>query len=125
MPAIMVGTATRAAYAARRLVTSLSPMVIIARLTWMAVVTVSAEVLELGLDSVQYREVAVDHRVHQGVEHIAGAVSQELRLALGAGPYAEEALLAALAHGEDVVAADEDVDLAGFKLLAHEFHGLQ
>ena len=44
MPTIMVGTATSAAYAASRLVTSLSLTCTSARFTWIAVVTVSREV---------------------------------------------------------------------------------
>src|SRR5438445_9418929 len=34
------------------------------------------DVLELQLDRVEHREVAVHHRVHQRVEHVPGAVAQ-------------------------------------------------
>ena len=36
------------------------------------------DVVELGLDGVEQREVAVDHRVHQRIEHEAGAMAQQL-----------------------------------------------
>ena len=40
--------------------------------------------LDLDLERVQDREVAVDHRVHQGIEHEARAHAQQLGLALAA-----------------------------------------
>ena len=83
------------------------------------------DALELGLHRVEHREIAIDHRVHQRIEHIAGAVTQQLRLALGARAHPEEALLAVLAYREHVVAADEDVDFADPELVAHHVDGVQ
>src|SRR5260221_28033 len=68
--------------------------------------------LKLGLDRVEHREVAVDHRVHQRVEDIARAVAEQLRLALAARAYLLEAALGGMAHRKDVVGGGEDVDLA-------------
>ena len=70
------------------------------------------DALELHLERVEHREIAVDHRVHQRVEHVARAVLQQLGLALGARAHVLEAALGAVAHRQHVVAADEDVDLA-------------
>src|SRR5690606_1612087 len=67
--------------------------------------------LQLGLECVHDREIAVDHGIHQCVEHIAAAQSQQMRLALGPAAHTKEALAAAAAHREYVVAANEDIDL--------------
>ena len=64
------------------------------------------------LELVQHREIAVDHVVHQRVEHVSRAVAQQLGLALGARAHGGEAALRAMPHRQDVVGADEDVDLA-------------
>ena len=69
---------------------------------------------------VDHRHVAVDHRIDQRVEHEARAVLQQLRLAFGTAAHAEEALLAAVAHRQHVVGADEDVDLAHVHLAGAE-----
>jgi hypothetical protein len=42
------------------------------------------DLLELRLDGVEHREIAVDHRVHEDVQHEPGAVPEEIGLALGA-----------------------------------------
>ena len=66
-------------------------------------------------------KVPVDDGVHQRVEHEARAVAQQLRLALAAGADVAEALLRPVAHRQDVVAADEDVDLAAGQLVVRPF----
>ena len=86
--------------------------------------------LELGLEGIDDREVAVDHRVHQGVEDERRAVLEQMRLALGPGAHPEEALLGAVAAGEDEIRADEDGDLAQHEVvgradLHHVQHGEQ
>ena len=48
--------------------------------------------LQLGFQRIDDREVAIDHRVHQGVQHEAGAVAQQLGLALAALAHPEKAL---------------------------------
>ncbi len=78
--------------------------------------------LELGFHRVEHWKVAVDHGVHQRIEHVPGPVAQQLRLALGARPHAEESMLGVLAHRKHVVAADEDVDLADLQLVAGHLH---
>ena len=80
--------------------------------------------LELRFHGIEHRKVAVDHRVHQRIEHVAGAVAQQLRLALGARAHAEKALLAVQSHREHVVAADEDVDLADLQLVTDHVDGV-
>ena len=51
---------------------------------------------------------------------------QELRLALGAGAHAEEALLRPVARRKHEVLADEDVDLADDEVVGRaELHGMQ
>jgi hypothetical protein len=72
---------------------------------------------ELLFEAVEHGEIAVDHLVHQGVQHEAGALAQQFRLALAARPHPGQRLLAAVAHGEDEVPADEDVDLADVDLV--------
>jgi len=67
---------------------------------------------QLDLEGVDDREVAIDHRVHQSVEHEAGAVAQQLRLALAAFADLHESVRAAAADRHEVVGADEHIDLA-------------
>ena len=59
-----------------------------------------AMVKDLLLDGLQFRlrsrrssEIAVHHRVHQGIQHEAGAVAQQQRLALAAPAHAQESCL--------------------------------
>jgi hypothetical protein len=72
---------------------------------------------EIGLERVDDREVAIDDGVEQGVEDECRPVPQQVRLALGAGAHAEEALLRSVARREHEVRADEDVDLAHHQLV--------
>jgi len=68
--------------------------------------------LEPRLELVEHREVAVDDVVDQRIQHKPGAATQELGLALGARADRRESDLGAMADGEDVIDADEDVDFA-------------
>jgi hypothetical protein len=72
--------------------------------------------VELALERIEHREVAVDHRVHQRVQHEAGALSQLLGLALAALAHAQKAVRAAVAHRQHEVGAGEDRDLARHQL---------
>ena len=73
--------------------------------------------LEVGLERVDDREVAVDDGIQQRVEDEGRAVLEQVRLALGALAHAEKALVGAVAHREHEVRADEDVDLADDQLV--------
>jgi hypothetical protein len=84
------------------------------------------DLLELRLEPVDDREVAVDDRVHQRVEHEGRAVAQHVRLALRAAAHLQQALPAAVADGQHEVAAHEDVDLAGRELVGgRQFHRVE
>ena len=49
------------------------------------------DVLGLLGEVLEHREVAIDHRVHQRVEHVGGPVPQQLRLLLAAAAHVGEA----------------------------------
>ncbi|MOA38258.1 hypothetical protein D3C78_1599220 [compost metagenome] len=57
-------------------------------------------------------QVAVDHRIHQRVQHEAAAVRQQVRLALAACAHVLEALARLVADRQQEIAANEQVDLA-------------
>src|SRR6185503_18953784 len=69
------------------------------------------ELLELDLQRVLDREVAVDDRVDERIEDEARPMAQKLGLVFGPRAYRGESLLRPLAHREDVVRPHEDVDL--------------
>jgi hypothetical protein len=75
------------------------------------------DLLELGLEGIEDGEIPVDHRVHERVQDVCGAMAQELGLALAARPHVQEAALRAAAHRQRVVPADEDVDLTHRQLV--------
>ena len=75
------------------------------------------DLLQLGLQIVQHREVAIDDVVDQRVEHERRAVAQEIGLTLGARAHGAEADLRAVTHREHVVGTDEDIDFADQELL--------
>src|SRR6185437_1854301 len=68
--------------------------------------------LELGLERVDGREVAVDDGVEERVEDERRDMPEQLRLALGPRANAEKAGVGAVADRQDEVGADEDIDLA-------------
>ena len=65
------------------------------------------DLFELGFERVEHREIAVDDRVDERIEHVAGAVAQQLGLALGARADVGESLFRAQPHRQDVVRPDE------------------
>jgi hypothetical protein len=71
--------------------------------------------LQFGLERIEHREVAVDHGVHQRVQHEARALAQVPGLALAAFAHSEEAVGAEVAQRQHEVRADEDRDLAEFE----------
>ena len=72
--------------------------------------------LELGLDRMQQRKIAVDDGIHERIQNVARAAPQQLGLVLAARAHILKAFLRATAHRQDVVAPDEDVDLADAQL---------
>ena len=83
------------------------------------------EVLELGLERLEHREVAVDDGVHQRVQHEPRSMAQQLGLALAARADVREAALGAAADREHVVRAGEDVHLADAQVLPLQLDGVQ
>ena len=55
-----------------------------------------------------HREIAIDDRVHQRVEHVGGPVLQQLRLLLAAATHVREAQLRVAPHRDDVLRPDEN-----------------
>src|SRR5262249_53212420 len=82
------------------------------------------DLFQLGLEAVDHREIAIDHRVDQRIEHETRAVLQEVRLALAAGAYTDEAFFAMRAYRKDVIRSDENVDLADDQLAVPGFDGV-
>src|SRR5439155_3157981 len=76
------------------------------------------EPLELVLERVDDREVAVDDEVHEGVEDEPGALAEQAGRALAARPDLGVRQGRPVADGEDVARADEDVRLAEGDLAA-------
>ena len=56
------------------------------------------EHLELIFEMLEHREVAVDHRVHQRIEHIARAMSKQVRFTLSPCAHFLEAAVCARAY---------------------------
>ena len=81
--------------------------------------------LELDFERVQHREIAIHDRIGNCVKDIARAMLQQLRLPLAAGAHPEEAVLGAAADRQDVVAADEYIDLADVQFRPHRLDDLQ
>ena len=85
--------------------------------------------LQLVFELVEDREVAVDDRIHQGIEHIAGSLTEQLRLGFAPCAHVVKALFDAAAYGQDVVGAREDIDLSDPQVrharLDHVQHGEQ
>ena len=75
------------------------------------------DLLELGLQRVEDRKITIDHGVHQRIEHIGRTVLEQVRLALAPGAHLGESALAVQADREDVVRADEDVELSDLRLI--------
>jgi hypothetical protein len=78
---------------------------------------------EFTLQCIDDREMAVHHGIHQRVQNESGAELEQFRLPLAALAHAQEALLAAVACGQHVVAAREDVDFADIHVpgIAHRW----
>jgi hypothetical protein len=75
------------------------------------------DILDRGLDAVEDRKVAIDHGIHQRVQHIPGTMAQKLGLLLATGAHVGEAALGARANREHVLVPGEnrhftDVELA-------------
>jgi len=73
--------------------------------------------LELLLQRGEHREVTIDDRVHQGIEHEAGALPQQRRLALATLTHAEKGHIRMLSYREHEVGPDEDGDLPELQIL--------
>lgn len=89
---------------------------------------------EFHLERIDHGKVAIDHRIHQGVEHESRTLAQQFGLAFTSLPDVDESMLAAISHRNHVVATNEDVDLSdvqrglfrrvGFEQVKHHEQGV-
>ena len=63
-----------------------------------------------------HREIAIDDVVHQRVEHVGGAVLQQLGLLLAAPAHVGKSELRVAPHRDDVLRPDEDRHFAGLQV---------
>ena len=76
------------------------------------------DLLELDLEGVDHREVAVHDRVHEGIEDVPGAMAEQLGLPLTSRANLGEPPLAAVTDRKHVVPTDEHVHLAHAEVVA-------
>ena len=81
--------------------------------------------LQLRLDTLQQREIAIDDCVHQRIQNVARATAQQLRLVFGACTHILKSSLDAAAHRQDVVVPDEDGDLTDPQLTVNGLDHVQ
>ena len=74
------------------------------------------DLFELSLQRIEDWKIAIDHGVHERVEHVRRTELQQVRLALAPGANVGESALGVQANREDGVGADEDVDFSDIKL---------
>src|ERR671922_2482062 len=85
------------------------------------------DLLDVLAEAVERRAVVVHHAVHDGVKHRARPVLQQLGVGLERLPDGLERAGLSVPHGEDVLMAEEDQDLADLENLpaVHVAHRLQ
>jgi hypothetical protein len=83
------------------------------------------ERLDLGIDAVEHRKIAIDDGVHQRVKDVGRPVAQQFGLLFAAAADFGEAVLGAAAHRNDVLRSDEDRHLAGDQIVARPLDHLQ
>ena len=80
------------------------------------------ELLDLFLDLLHDRQVLIDDEVHQRVEDVARPLREQMRRGFAALPDADMRAQRAVAHGDEVVAPEEDVGLAELEVARRGGH---
>ncbi len=83
------------------------------------------DLFDFGGEMADDREVAVDHGIHQRVEHVSGPMLQELRLLLASAAHVGKAELGVAPDGHDVLRTDEDRDFSRLQVGAGGFDQVQ
>src|SRR5512145_3088889 len=74
------------------------------------------DVLDGGFDVIEYRKIAIDHRIHQRVENVAGAVAQKLRLMFTARTHISETAFGPRTHREHIFGASKNTHFTDVEL---------